>query len=122
LSKQEASVIGYDSTSGAAYIGASARSLATECRLVVLGSTDFMRDYILVNNKAYEADSSKFFIGLLNWLEGDYSRVNIEEKNYFVNILSITASQANFVAVLLYVLPALILLTGGIVYLKRRHL
>jgi ABC-type uncharacterized transport system involved in gliding motility auxiliary subunit len=122
LSKQEASISGYDSTSGAAYVGASARSLATESRLVVLGSTDFMRDYILVNNKSYEADSSKFFIGLLNWLEGDYSRVNIEEKNYFVNILSVTASQANFVAVLLYVLPALILLTGGIVYLKRRHL
>jgi len=122
MSKQEASISGYDSTSGAAYTGASVKSLATESRLIVLGSSDFMRDYILVNNKAYEADSSKFFIGLVNWLEGDYSQVNIEEKNYFVNIISITASQANFVAVLLYILPALILLFGGIVYLKRRHL
>ncbi|MFA5341297.1 MAG: GldG family protein [Clostridia bacterium] len=122
ISKQEASISGYDSTSGAAYAGASVKSLATEARLVVLGSSDFMKDYILVNNKAYEADSSKFFMGLVNWLEGDYTQVNIEEKNYFVNIITITASQANFVAVLLYILPALILLSGGIVYLKRRHL
>jgi len=122
ISKQEASISGYDSTSGAAYAGASVKSLATESRLIVLGSADFMRDSILINNKAYEADSSKFFIGLVNWLEGDYTQVNIEEKNYFVNVISITASQANFVAVLLYILPALILLFGGIVYLKRRHL
>lgn len=122
ISKQEASISKYESTKGTAYAGAAVKSLSTDSRLIVLGSSDFMRDYILVNNKAYEPDSTKFYMGLVNWLEGDYTQVRIEEKNYFVNVLSISASQANFVAVLLYILPALILLVGGIVYLKRRHL
>ena len=50
------------------------------------------------------------------------SRIAKNFQDYFVNVISITESQANFVAVLLYILPALILLTGGFVYLKRRHL
>ena len=122
ISKQESSIDKYESTTGSVYAGVAVNSLSTKARLVALGSSDFMTDYTLNNNKAYAADSNKFFMGLINWLEGDYTKVNIEEKNYFVNEISITASQATFVAVLLYMLPVLILVTGGIVYLKRRHL
>lgn len=122
ISKQESSIDKYESTTGSVYAGVAVNSLSTKARLVALGSSDFMTDYTLNNNKAYAADSNKFFMGLINWLEGDYTKVSIEEKNYFVNEISITASQATFVAVLLYMLPVLILVTGGIVYLKRRHL
>ena len=122
VSKQESTISKYDSTSGMAYVGAAVESLSTSSRLVVLGSVDFMVDRTLINNTSYQSDATKFFMGMINWLEGDYTQVSIEEKDYFVNVISITESQANFVAVLLYILPALILLTGGFVYLKRRHL
>ncbi|MFA7673178.1 MAG: GldG family protein [Clostridia bacterium] len=122
VSKQESTISKYNSSSGMAYVGAAVESLSTSSRLVVLGSVDFMTDKILTNNTSYKSDATKFFMGMVNWLEGDYTQVSIEEKNYFVNVISITGSQADFVAVLLYILPALILLTGGFVYLKRRHL
>lgn len=122
MAKQEATISHYDSDSGMSYVGAEVINLATQARLVVLGSSDFIKDSFLMNNKAYEADANRFFIGIVNWLEGDYNQTTIEEKSYFINIISITASQVATVSTLLYILPGLILLVGGIVYLKRRHL
>jgi hypothetical protein len=108
---------------GAKYVGVAVLDNRTEARIVALGSAYFVQDQTLYNYKQYEESAVRFLMNSLKWLEGETDEIFIETKDYFINLIDVTASQVKTVSTLtIYVMPGLILLIGLAVYLKRRNL
>lgn len=112
-----------DDVTGAAYIAAAIIDENTGSRLMISGTASFIQDQVTVNYTQFDREATKYILSNIQWLEGDTGEVFIEQKDYFINFISITTKQANVLGgMLVYGLPSLILLAGLLVYLRRRHL
>ena len=119
----ESMVSGEKDVAGAAFLGAAVEDGRTGARIIALGTADIVQDQRLYHYKQYEDSALRFMLNCFKWLEGDEDEVFIETKNYFTNLISVTAQQAQTVSILIiYVLPGVILLVGLAVYLRRRNL
>ncbi|MCK5758093.1 MAG: GldG family protein [Clostridiales bacterium] len=108
---------------GARYLGVAVEDYQTGSRIIALGSADFVQDLTLYLFKQYEESGVRFMLNCFKWLEGDTDEILIETKNYFTNLINVTAQQSKTVSILtIYILPGLILLVGLAVYLRRRNL
>ncbi|HEX8238007.1 MAG TPA: GldG family protein [Abditibacteriaceae bacterium] len=85
-------------------------------RAVVIGNALFLTDQF-VN----VLGNSSFFISSVNWTVGDDQAIAIPPKPPLVNRIEINEQTARFLALLtLLVLPAAVLILGGVVWWKRR--
>ncbi|MFO7611435.1 MAG: GldG family protein [Clostridia bacterium] len=108
---------------GARFLGVAVEDLRFGSRIIALGTADFVQDQRLIYYKQYEESAIRFMLNSLKWLEGDTDDIFIETKDYFINLVDVTARQANTVSILvIYVMPGVILLAGLAVYLRRRNL
>ena len=108
---------------GARYLGVAVEDYQTGSRIIALGSADFVQDQTLYIFKQYEESGVRFMLNCFKWLEGDTDEILIETKNYFTNLIYVTAQQSKTVSIFtIYILPGLILLVGLAVYLRRRNL
>ena len=108
---------------GARYLGVAVEDYQTGSRIIALGSADFVQDQTLYIFKQYEESGVRFMLNCFKWLEGDTDEILIETKNYFTNLINVTAQQSKTVSIFtIYILPGLILLVGLAVYLRRRNL
>jgi ABC-type uncharacterized transport system involved in gliding motility auxiliary subunit len=85
-------------------------------RVVVVGNALFVTDQFI-----QALGNSSFFISSVNWTVGDDQSVAIPPKPPLVNRIEVNEQTARFLALLtLLVLPAAVLLMGGVVWWKRR--
>lgn len=114
---------GGDDVVGARYLGVAVEDFRTGSRIITLGTADFVQDQTLYIFKQYEESGVRFMLNCFKWLEGDTDEILIETKNYFTNLINVTAQQSKTVSIFtIYILPGLILLVGLAVYLRRRNL
>jgi len=117
------SLIDDNDVKGARYVAVAVNDMRDDSRIVAMGSADFVQDQRLFYYKQYEDSAIRFTLNSLKWLEGDEDEIFIETKNYFANLISVTARQSDTVSILtIYVMPGVILLIGLAVYLRRRNL
>jgi len=92
-------------------------------KLLVLGNASFISDSAADQFGNFYNNSIIFFLQSMSWMIGNEDELIIPSKNYEVNQINITQLQSNIVGgILIVVFPVLILGTGLIVYLRRRHL
>ncbi len=112
-----------DDVTGAAYLAAAILDENTGSRLMLSGTASFIQDQVTMSYEQFDQEATKYVLSNIQWLEGDTGEIFIEQKDYFINFISITTKQANTIGgLLVYGLPSLILLAGLLVYLRRRHL
>lgn len=112
-----------DEEEGAKYLAVAVNDRRDDSRIIIIGSADFIQDQRLYYYEQYEGDASRFMLNCINWLEDDSGEIFIETKDYFSNLIYITAQQVKTVgALVIYVMPGIILLIGLAVYLRRRNL
>jgi len=112
-----------EDVAGAHYLGVAVEDNRTGSRIITLGTADFVQDQTLYIFKQYEESGVRFMLNCFKWLEGDTDEILIETKNYFNNLINVTAQQSKTVSIFtIYILPGLILLVGLAVYLRRRNL
>ena len=92
-------------------------------KLLVMGNGDFMSDDALEAYGQYSVNGMYFFLNSLNWMQDKKDEVVITPKTYDTPRLQISALQANIMGlVVVILLPLIILATGMVVFLRRRHL
>jgi ABC-2 type transport system permease protein len=91
-------------------------------KIVVIGNGTFISDDA-VNFGDYFYNNVVFFLQSMNWMIDKKDEVIVPTKRYESNTLDITQMQADIMGgVLIVVFPLLILGTGLMVFLRRRHL
>jgi hypothetical protein len=92
-------------------------------KIVVIGNSSFITDNAYSYFGDYYFANMNFFMSCIGWMVEMEEEISIPTKAYDVNRFSITQQQATVMGgVLVVVLPLLILGTGLMVYLRRRHL
>src|SRR5690606_27529458 len=90
-----------------------------ETKLVVASNADFL-SYTLISQ---EPGNANFLLNTLNWIQYREARISIHPKSLTVARLNINASQQLILAgVVIILIPLIILASGFIVWLRRRHL
>ena len=90
-----------------------------ETKLVVVGNADFL-SYNLISQVPGNAN---FLLNSLNWIQDREESISIRPKSLTVPRLNINASQQLILAgVVIILIPLIILASGFIVWLRRRHL
>jgi ABC-type uncharacterized transport system involved in gliding motility auxiliary subunit len=85
-------------------------------RAVVVGNALFVTDQFF-----HVLGNSSFFVSSVNWAVGDDQAVAIPPKPPVVNRVEMNEPTARFIALLsVFVLPAAVLIIGGVVWWKRR--
>lgn len=108
---------------GATYVAAAVEDQNSGARLIISGTAEYVHDVFLHHYRPYAEDAIRFFLNSINWLEGDIGTVFIAPKDIFQNIVSMTARQRQGINIfVIYIIPGIILLTGLVVYLRRRNL
>ena len=107
-------------TKGPITLGLAAeKSLAEEkqIRLVVIGDSDF------ANNANLRAQGNvDFFLNAVNWLVGEAKKISIRPKSPDVRRVSMSKLQARLIYyICLFVTPAAVLFSGGVIWLRRRR-
>lgn len=99
---------------GVAAIGES----SSNSRIAVFGSADF------VSNVFLEFSGNRdLFLNTLNWVSGDENLISIRPKNLSTGNLTITTKQMDFISIFtVVVIPTVILLSGLVIWWKRRVL
>jgi ABC-2 type transport system permease protein len=91
-------------------------------KIVVIGNGSFVSDD-MAGFGDYFYSNVIFFLQSMNWMIEKKDEVVVPTKNYETNTLDITQMQANIMGgTLIVVFPLLILGTGLMVFLRRRHL
>ena len=93
--------------------------MSVSSRLLVLSSlymsSDSVFDIAALSNKA-------FFLEAIDYMNPRTNTLTIESRDYYSENLTILSSQANAVGwILIVVIPAVILVLGLVVWLRRRH-
>lgn len=89
---------------------------ANQGKILVMGSSLFLNEQLLLTNK-------DFFIGSVNWQIDDTEAVNIRPKSLSSSTLELTKQDFNiWLTVLVIFIPILVLVLGFATWLRRRHL
>ena len=87
-----------------------------EGRMVVIANSNFLDDQFVA-----EAGNLNLFYNITNWLLGQSERITIAPKQIQVTRVFLTPIQTNLIRwFVLLVLPASILVLGGVIWLRRR--
>jgi len=96
---------------------AGSQPLSDETRIIVIGDSSFM------SNSYLGLGNLDFFLNAVNWAVGVENLVSIRPKTIDYEPLYLTSDQFRLVLYsTVIIVPALVLLTGMVVYLRRRHL
>lgn len=88
-------------------------------KIVVVGNCSFVTDNV-VSQSPFAVN---FFLNVVNWMQNNQSEVTIAPKSIDFGILQVNKGQANILSIwLVVVFPIVILSTGLVVWLRRRHL
>ena len=91
---------------------------AKETRLVVLASSQFLTSN---TDSAVSGGNTKLLTNALSWMCGQSSSISIPSKNMQLSYLTLTSANVNIWSIItIAVLPVLFLVTGGVIWLKRR--
>ena len=93
-------------------------------KIVVIGNGSFINDSAVnyYGSQFYNINA-RMFLYSLHWLFGEQETLTIEPKSYAMPQITISASQTNIIGIFLVVVfPLLIMGTGFVMYLRRRHL
>ena len=89
-------------------------------RIVLVGNALFMGP---INRYGYPEGNRDFFLNSLAWLQNQDESLTIRPKFTFQRVMQLNATQVLvFGGLFLIVIPLAILITGLVVWLKRRHL
>ncbi len=92
-------------------------------KILVMGNASFISNDAAQAYGTYYNYSIAFFLQSMSWMIDKEDEIIVPEKNYEVNQIQITQLQSSIMGgVLIIVFPLLILGTGLMVYLRRRHL
>jgi ABC-2 type transport system permease protein len=93
-----------------------------DAKIVVIGNGSFISDNA-TNFGDYFYNNVIFFLQSMNWMIDKQDEVIVPTKDYERNTLDISQMQSNIMGgVLIVIFPLLILGTGLMVFLRRRHL
>ena len=91
-------------------------------KIVVMGNASFISDDAISIYSQYYELGQRLFLHSLRWMLGEQETLVIESKREIVPMLTMTAFQVQMVSIaLIAVLPLLIMGSGFVIYLKRRH-
>ena len=91
---------------------------AKETRLVVLASSQFLTSN---TDSAVSGGNTKLLTNALSWMCGQSSSISIPSKSMQLSYLTLTSANVNLWSIItIAVLPVLFLVTGGVIWLKRR--
>lgn len=89
-----------------------------DAKLVVVSSSTFTNSQILSSGQG----NKDFFMNSVNWLVGNKENITVRPKDLTTETLNMTASQELAVAaIVVVVIPVIILFSGVLVWLRRRH-
>jgi ABC-type uncharacterized transport system involved in gliding motility auxiliary subunit len=93
-------------------------------KILVIGNASFVSDSASQSAYAnYYQFGAAFFVQSLNWMFDKKDEVNVPTKNFETMQINVTQLQASVMGVVLvFVLPIIILGTGLMVFMRRRHL
>jgi ABC-2 type transport system permease protein len=92
-------------------------------KILVMGNASFISNTAATTYADYYNNSMAFFLQSMSWMIDKQDEIVVPTKNYEVNQIQISQLQANVMGgVLIIVFPLLILCTGLVVFLRRRHL
>lgn len=92
-------------------------------KIIVMGNSTFVTDSAYQVYGDFYFSNINFFLSSVNWMIEIKDDIIVPTKSYDVNRFNITGRQATVMSwVLVVVFPLLILGTGLMVYLRRRHL
>ncbi len=92
-------------------------------KIIAIGNSSFISDSAYQIYGDFYFNNINFFMSSINWMVEIEDEIIVPTKNYEVNRFNITQQQATIMGgVLVVVFPLLILGTGLMVYLRRRHL
>lgn len=98
--------------------GAAEGAKAEESRLVVVGNSIFLTNDVLTFQGNVD-----FFINTVNWLAGKENLITIRPKTEEFRRVRLSAAQSNLIFYTTVVLmPVAVLLTGGLIWWRRRAL
>ncbi len=84
----------------------------------MFGSADFVSNVFLEFS-----GNRELFLNTLNWVSGDENLISIRPKNLRTGNLTITTKQMDFISIFtVVVIPTVILLSGLVIWWKRRVL
>jgi hypothetical protein len=92
-------------------------------KVIAIGNSTFVNDSAYQIYGDYYFSNVNYFMTALNWMVEIKDEIIVPTKSYDVNRFNITGRQATVMTwILVVVFPLLILGTGLMVYLRRRHL
>ncbi|HHW00703.1 MAG TPA: GldG family protein [Clostridiaceae bacterium] len=92
-------------------------------KILVFGNSSFITDTAIQRYGAYSQNGMYLFLMSLNWMHDAQNDVVIAPKSYETPVMKITAQQSLLMGILVIgVLPLIVIVTGVVVYLRRRHL
>lgn len=95
----------------------------TPSKIIVMGNASFISDSAQQSYGNYYNNSVVFFLQTMSWMIDKQDEIIVPTKNYETNKITVTQQQTNIVGgALLILFPLLILGTGLVVFLRRRHL
>lgn len=96
---------------------------ANPSKILVMGNAAFISDSAAQTYGDYYRNGMVFFLQSMNWMIDKEDEIVVPAKNYENNQIEISQLQSNVMGgVLVIVFPLLILVTGLMVFLRRRHL
>lgn len=96
---------------------------AAASKIFVMGNASFISNSAAQAFGDFYNNSMSFFLQSMSWMIDKQDEIIVPEKNYEVNQIQITQLQSSVMGgVLVIVFPLLILGTGLMVFLRRRHL
>ncbi|HOQ06505.1 MAG TPA: GldG family protein [Clostridiales bacterium] len=92
-------------------------------KIIAMGNSTFVSDSAYQVYGDLYFNNINFFLSAVNWMVEIKDDIIVPTKSYDMNRFNVTARQANVMSwILVAVFPLLILGTGLMVYLRRRHL
>ncbi len=96
---------------------------AKASKILVMGNASFISNSAADAYGQYYNYSITFFLQSMNWMIDKQDEIIVPEKNYEVNQIKINSLQSSIMGgVLIVIFPLMILITGLMVYMRRRHL
>ena len=92
-----------------------------ETKIVVVGNASFLGHEVLGFTGHANVD---FFMNTLNWMQDEETRISIRPKSLRPERMNITSysQMLTYAALVVIVIPLIIFILGGVVWLRRRHL
>jgi len=91
-----------------------------EAKMLVIGTSSLLSDDIISQPSFANSD---FFMNSINWMQGKEENISIRPKSIKYDQLPITQLQAIIYSLIVFILiPLLVFILGGFVWLRRKHL